>query len=406
MSDSKLKIAVIGVGAQKGSRARQYLGTISRLKDKYELSAICDTDANALAEAAEESSAHSTFGDIESLFDAGVPDVVLSMAPKDSHIVIALTAARRGAHVITEIPVGLTRRYARAVADTCRDNGVLWEVAEQVWLWPQELVKKKAIEAGLIGDLTHSRLSYLTGQYHGFNAIRSLLASDAVRVLGYCGEVKAEPYVAYGGENESTVMWDQAVVEFGSGVVCLFEKPPRVFPYGNQDYPVGWQVEGTRGHWDRNRLVLYGGDSRAEFEIREVYSKRGDQRVLEQVCVDTDPPMVWENPYASYGISTADDASKASILLSFHDAVVDGKEPQYGHENAVRDWEICLAVRESARLGSVWIDLPLTGPTELEQRVEGEFVRRYGYDPIENTEKLLGASFGRSATLWPFAHWL
>ena len=116
-------------------------------------------------------------------------------------------------------------------------------MAEQVWLWPQELVKKKAIEAGLIGDLTHSRLSYLTGQYHGFSAIRSLLASDAVRVLGYCGEVKAEPYVAYGGENESTVMWDQAVVEFGNGVVCLFEKPPRVFPYGNQDYPVGWQVE-------------------------------------------------------------------------------------------------------------------------------------------------------------------
>ena len=46
MSDAKLKIAVIGVGAQKGSRARQYLGTISRLKDKYELSLEENNESN------------------------------------------------------------------------------------------------------------------------------------------------------------------------------------------------------------------------------------------------------------------------------------------------------------------------------------------------------------------------
>ena len=33
----KLQIAVIGVGANRGSRARQYLETITRLTDHYEL---------------------------------------------------------------------------------------------------------------------------------------------------------------------------------------------------------------------------------------------------------------------------------------------------------------------------------------------------------------------------------
>jgi len=405
VADSRLKIAVIGVGAHRGSRARQYLGTINLLQDKYDLTAICDRDPAALAEAAGACGAKATYGDIPSLFKAEQPDVILSMTPKDSHVVIALTAARQGIHVITEIPVGLTRRYARAVADACRENGVLWEIAEQVWLWPQELVKKKAIESGLIGELTHSRLSYLTGQYHGFNAIRSLLGTDATRVLGYCGEVPTEPYTAYGGEPESTIMWDHAVVEFGE-IVCLFEKPPRIFPYGTQNYPTGWQVEGTRGYWDRNRLVIYGDEVSESFEIEEEFSGEGDRKVLERVLVNTDPPVVWENPYASYGIGSADDASKASILLSFHDAIVRGGKPQYGSENALRDWEICLAVRESAAKGNAWIDLPLVEPTILEKKVEAEFIRRYGHDPITDTEKLVSTSFGRSATLWPFAHWL
>ena len=38
----KLRIAVIGVGANRGSRARQYIETITRLTEHYELAAVCD----------------------------------------------------------------------------------------------------------------------------------------------------------------------------------------------------------------------------------------------------------------------------------------------------------------------------------------------------------------------------
>ena len=164
---SKLRIAVIGVGAAPGSRARTYLGTIAHLTDHYELIAICDHDSDALNEVVTQYSTEQgvprTYESARALFDSEQPDVVLSLAPKDSHIVIALTAARHGAHVITEIPVALTGRYAQAIAETCQNSGVLWEVAEQVWLWPQERLKKQIIESGLIGNLTHARLWYLTG---------------------------------------------------------------------------------------------------------------------------------------------------------------------------------------------------------------------------------------------------
>ena len=338
------------------------------------------------------------------LFAAEKPDVVLSLAPKDSHVVVALTAARHGAHVITEVPIALTRRYAGAIEDACRQSGVLWETAEQVWLWPMERMKRMVIDAGLLGELTHARLRYLTGQYHGFSGVRALLGAEATEVLGYCGEVKTEPYVAYGGEPESTVQWDHGLVKFASGVVCLFEKPPRIFPSARHAFPVGWDVEGTRAHVSGNRLTLYR-DGRTT-EITEHYREAGGERVLDSMRVELDRTLVWENPFIRYGIGDPDDVAKASILVGLHRAITEGGPPPYGARNGPRDWEICLAVRESARLGNRWVSLPLAGPTELEQRIEAEFVRRYGHDPIEETEALLDAPFSRSATLWPVAHWL
>ena len=402
----KLKIAVIGVGAQPGSRARQYIATLARLTDHYELTALCDRDPDLLRQVADAHSVPARHTDARALLDAGRCDVVLAMTPKDAHVAIALSAARRGLHVITEIPAALTRRYARAVSEACRENGVLWEVAEQVWLWPKERLKRRVIEAGLIGKLTHARLWYQTGQYHGFSAVRALLGAEAVRVLGYCGEVETGPYVAYGGEPETTLKWDSAVIAFANGVACLFEKPPRVFPVPHRTFPVGWQVEGTGGHWDRDRLICYAADGSPAFDIQEQYTDVDGERILDQVRVATDPPVIWENPFKRHRIGTPDDVAKADILVGFHEAVTKGRRPQYGAEQALRDWELCLAVRESAHLGSAWVNLPLGEPTDLERRIEAAFVQRYGQDPLADPDALLNAPFTRSGVLWQAAHWL
>ena len=94
-------------------------------------------------------------------------------------------------------------------------------------------------------------------------------------------------------------------------------------------------------------------------------------------------------PYHGFAGDRTDNVAKASVLTSFHAAVVGGGAPQYGAANAQVDWELCLAVRESARRGNAWVALPLGAPTALEEEVEAEFRRRYGHDPIEETEKLL-----------------
>ena len=94
----KLRIAVIGVGANRGSRARQYLETITRLSEHYELAAICDRNPTVGQEVATQYGIQARYENVTALFDAEKLDVILSLAPKDSHIVIALTAARRTHH--------------------------------------------------------------------------------------------------------------------------------------------------------------------------------------------------------------------------------------------------------------------------------------------------------------------
>ena len=306
-------------GANRGSRARQYLETITRLTDHYELATICDRDPNALQEVATQYGVRACYENVAHLFDA--EKLMLYLAwHRRIHISSLPSLQRDTAHTSSrKYRSALTRRYAAAIAETCQSAGVLWEVAEQVWLWPTERLKRQIIEAGTIGKLTHARLWYLTGQYHGFNGVRTLLGARATRLLGYCGEVETEPYIAYGGEPESTVKWDQAVIEFDNGVTCLFEKPPRAFPLREQTFSTGWQVEGTKGHLDRNRLTLY--EETQPYDITEGYTEIGGERVLEEVRVDTTPPIVWENPFKSYRIDSSDGVARASILVSFHHAI-------------------------------------------------------------------------------------
>ena len=90
------------------------------------------------------------------------------------------------------------------------------------------------------------------------------------------------------------------------------------------------------------------------------------------------------------------------LLVGFHRAVTGGGEPAYGPSNARKDLELCYAIRESARRGNVWLDLPLLAPTALEERLEQAFVAVYGYDP-EDAEDLAGVRIPRAGVRWRVA---
>lgn len=404
---ANLRIACIGAGPDTGSRTRSFMDVITRLTDMYDLCAVADPSEDAGAQAAAEHNIPAVYTDVEEMLKAETPDVALRMAPTDAAVSCCVRAAELGCHVISEIPIALTLPMADRIISACRDNGVKLEIAENVWLWPQEQLKQEIVQDGLIGEPTHARLKYPCGSYHGFNAIRMILGKEPTRVLGYGGEVPVMPLPAYGGGMMTRVQWDGAVLEFPGGVKCLFEMPPK-----KPVWERNWDIVGTHGYLSGDSLYLYaeghyhGAGAEEHYPIESVQKDVGGSEVLEAVRVNTDPPVVWENPYARYGISETDSIAKAAIMESMYRAVVEDTEPLYGGENARRDQELCIALKESAWRGSEWIDLPLREVTSVEKRLHEEFEQRYGCDPLDDIDAQLKVRYTRASAMWTVAGWL
>ena len=145
---AQLRIAIVGVGAYESSRAREYLATIQKLKDLYSICAICDRNQKSLEEAGTQFQVACRYSNFEKMLFIEKPDVVFVLVPTDGQIVFALTAARQKCHLITEIPYSLTLDFGDAVAEACDQNGVKWEIAENVWHWPNEQLKQKIVRKG------------------------------------------------------------------------------------------------------------------------------------------------------------------------------------------------------------------------------------------------------------------
>ena len=227
---------------------------------------------------------------MRSLLDTEKPDVVFIVVPPDAHHVIATLAAQRGVHVITETPITTTLGMADAMIDACIRHGVELEVSENVWRWPHERLKRMVVDAGIIGDVTHSRLWYSSGSYHGFNAVRTLVRDEATRVLGHGALVSVPPYVDHLGKSVTGQDWENGIVEFENGVACLYEFPPR----GHRNNL--WEIEGTGGQLVGRDVYVYDGEKRVAHAIEDVVGEVDGRPTLDAARVDAHTELVWENP--------------------------------------------------------------------------------------------------------------
>ena len=371
----KLKIAVVGTGGRAGA----HLSTIPKLEPIYQLVGVCDIDENRATEVAQRMSV-SGYTDVETLIEVESPDLILITVPPDGHHVITEIAAPYGVHVITETPISSTLPCADRMIDAAARYGVKLEVAENVWRWPHERLKRKIVDAGLIGEITHAHLWYASGSYHGMNAIRTLVQSEAVRVVGHAKDINGSS-------------WEVGVVEFENGVSLVYELPTR--RRGNY-----WEIDGTEGAIVGNELLRYQGSGTETYPIQTVTTEVDGVTVVDHARVDTDPPIIWENPLKAFGLGDSDDVARGAELHSIYRAIIEEVEPEYGAVNGRTDQEILIAIRESARNGGKPIDLPLTEITGHEEGLHREYHERYGVHPFDPIEKQKSILFPRRGVVW------
>ncbi|MGQ9554103.1 MAG: Gfo/Idh/MocA family protein [Anaerolineae bacterium] len=396
---TRLRIAMVGAGTGRGQSWLSTLTKLTDLSDHYQLCAICEAIPERAAENATRWKVRG-YTNLLAMLDEEKPDVVLNGAPSDSNSMVLGLCAKRGVHVLTEIPIAPTLPIADWMIATAQEHGIKLEITEQVWLWAREQLKQKIVSSGVIGKITHARLWYVNkAEYHGLNAVRMLLGGEARRVLGYEGKAPVPRFVGYEGDLVTEDYWHVALIEFGNGVVCVFEDPPR------GRLTARWDIEGSEGQIMGNDLYIGPLEGKAQhYPIKHEYTTVNGQKVLDHLRVDTEPPVVFENPFKCYKAEDDDEVARMQLLIGFHQAVTEDTEPEYGPLNARKDLELCFAMRESARRGNTWVDLPLREVTELEQRLEEEFRRMYGHAPYD-VEALAGVRIPRAGVRWRVAGW-
>lgn len=394
---ARLKIGMVGAGSGRGQSWMQSLSKLTRRSDLFEFCGFCEVnhEKRAVAQRRWQVPGYPT---LLEMLDQAQPDAVLGAAPPDSNPMTLGICAARGVHVMTEIPIAPTTGIARWMVETARESGIVLEVAEQVWLWATEQLKRSIIDEGYIGEPQHARLWYTNkADYHGINAIRMLVPGDVERVLGATGEVQVPSFEHFTGRTLTQDRWDLGVLAFDSGVSCIFESPPRA------RMPRRWDVEGSLGQIFGDTLYIGPSDDFLQFDLITEDTEVDGEPILDRVYVDTDPRVLFENPYREWLADSGDEVARMALLEGFHKAIVnEGAEPRYGSANAISDIEVLFGIRESARRGCE-VRLPLKEPTPLELEIEDAYRAQYGdwTDP----RSLVDTPFGQGGVRFEVGNW-
>ena len=368
-----VKIAVIGAGL----RGTQHLETLVRLTDTFELVGIAEQDPER-ADRARRTYGAPVFQRPDEMLDEVQPDVVDIIVPPDGHLPMTALAADRGVHVLVETPIAPTLVQTDAMIDVCEREGVFLQLAENVWRFPNERLKKQAIEAGLLGDVINVQLFYRSGSYHGMNVIHTHIGRGPSRVIGHARSLKRrvdfEPAEDVRPVSPSYA-WEIGVFDFPNGATAVYQFPPRS-ERGNY-----WEIIGTAGSFVGTEAVFYGDSAPTSVSIEAEM----DGETIVALRLPVEPEVRWENPFAKYGVEGQDGVALADLYMTMHAAATEARSPDYGGAGGRLDQEMLIGVRESASNGGKPLEFPLTETTAYERRLLQQYERKYGADALDTS---------------------
>ena len=148
----KANIASVGLGAVA---QRWHLPTIAELRKKGDLNfiAVCDIDEAKASETGKQYGLP-CYTDVEEMLEKHKDiDVVDICAGDYEHHTVAKIAAEHKMHPIVEKPMAPTLAMCDVIINSCKKNGVHFEVAENYFRMPNDRILIKLITEGVLGDI-------------------------------------------------------------------------------------------------------------------------------------------------------------------------------------------------------------------------------------------------------------
>ena len=391
----RLNIALVGAGG-RGLGVR--LKAILLMQDRFNLVAICDVDGEKARRVAAEHGVKA-YARVQDLVKHERLDAAAVSTPADAHHAVGAYLAEHGVSLIVETPISTTLPMADVLIDAVGRNRVKLEVAEQYCRDPLHTMKRLIIDRGLIGDVLRVYALFQTGGYHIVSSVRMMVGEvDASRVTGIVMDSPIPRVNASDIRQFTAEHWTMEIIEFANGATAFTSYSPlyHARALGRKSKTL-FQVDGTAGaiveddaHLTTEAQRLSGGRATVH-PLRTITRDVDGMAVLERMVLETDPPLVWENPWPHYRTSPSGLAI-VEEMDSLARAVLEDRPTRYDGRRGRKDIEIQIAAEESGRLGRKPVDLPLTQTTGHEEALHEKFRREYGCDPFD-VERLVDVFF-------------
>ncbi len=195
MSESNVRVAVIGCGAQGRNHLKAY-----RAHADVEIVAICDLSDERRQQAAREYGVPNHFADYRDLLAAGSYDIVSICTMPVSHREMVVAAFARGANVICEKPMALNLAEAISMARAAQDANRFLTLGFNMRFLPGAQILHNHVAEGHLGTLISSRAWTVATDipWWGKHYVREIsgggvLASTAVHILDLAMWVSGGP---------------------------------------------------------------------------------------------------------------------------------------------------------------------------------------------------------------------
>ncbi|RYX84536.1 Gfo/Idh/MocA family oxidoreductase [bacterium] len=248
-----VRFGVVGVGGMGGSHARSFAQM-----PEATLVAVADVSEQTAQKVAEETGARA-FADASSMLASGEVEAVLIATPHFFHAPVALDAASKGIHVLSEKPISVSVSTADEMIAACAAANVLLGVMFQQRTAPTRVTMKAMIDSGELGTLHRIAMTapwYRTQAYYNSGAWRGTWKGEGGGILMNQAPHSLDQFVWLMGQTPKAV---QAIcdtrlhdieVENLAVAICDFgDGKTGQFYASTSDVPSGERVEiiGDRG---------------------------------------------------------------------------------------------------------------------------------------------------------------
>jgi predicted dehydrogenase len=383
--DGRVRVALVGCG----SRGQSLLEVLVALRDKLDLVAVCDTDRECLRSASDLSGAtiHASHS-VRDLLRHCSPNLAVVSMPPHLSPEVSRTLLQSGVSVLTEVPPAFAGPLLEGALNAARKSSAHFGAAENYTATPLEQLKQKLISKGVFGEIERAEVNGSLGHKgHEIAIARSYIGWDESPV-----RVKAQGEGRYPGRTAELIAVPgriSGVVEFSSGAQAHFElSPAKRDPFTPPTVGLKNEFFGSLGLYQNKRFFLrknHSPGNQEELELHTRFHEVDGVEVIQQMTVNCDPPVSWQNPFADRTFRTENrlkylthlEDSRHGWEIAIADqicnmvAAIQGEgAPQYPAERAIMDVRIRLAMLESSRRGGEWIPWQ-DEPFPIERQVIG-----------------------------------